>query len=213
MQLILIRHYKTEFNASGSIMGWGDSPRAEDWQEDVLAVEQALRQHSARPDLVISSSLDRSRRTAEFFAHRFRASVQREDPAFNEVNYGDLYGQSKKWVAEHYPEHKRDPDFVYPGGESFATMQARAVTGALDLAIAPEGYSVLCVAHAGVIRALVSHFLELDFALQLRRKVSHRYVGVLSLRGDVCVGYDEWGQHSGFVTDEAVALPFIRQSA
>jgi len=213
MRLILIRHYKTEFNVSCQIMGWGDSPKVENWLEDMLVVEQALYSHGIQPDVIISSALGRSRRTAEYFADRFDVANTEVAHELNEVNYGALYQRPKKWVAEHYPLHKKDPDFVYPDGESFNQMQARAVAYIHHLARARADQTVLCVAHAGVVRALLSDFLDLDFAVQLKRKVSHRYVGVLNFNGDVCSGYDEWGNLSGFATDNAIILPYTCKTA
>ena len=34
-------------------MGWGDSPRALNWLDDVVPVEQSLRQHALQPDLIL----------------------------------------------------------------------------------------------------------------------------------------------------------------
>lgn len=213
MRLILIRHYKTEFNMSGKVMGWGDSPRAKEWLEDSSAVEQVLRGHAVTPDLIVSSVLERSRNTAEYFAGQFQVTRLETAPELNEINYGALYGKCKKSVSASYPRHKKDPAFVYPEGESFNQVQARAVAYTRQLALSQAGKTVLCVAHAGVIRSLLSYFLELDFAAQLKRKVSHRYTGVLMFQGDSCVGYDEWGQPSGFVEAGEVGLPYTRRSA
>ena len=69
------------------------------------------------------------------------------------------------------------------------------------------------MAHAGVVRALLSHFLEMDYAAQLKRKVSHRYVGELCFDSDRCTAYDEWGLPSGFVSEGEVMLPYSRKIA
>lgn len=213
MRLILIRHYKTEFNVSGKVMGWGDSPRAKEWLEDSSAVEQVLRSHGIVPDLIVSSALERSRNTAEYFAGQLQVARLETALELNEINYGSLYGKCKKSVSARYPRHKKDADFVYPDGESFNQVQARAVAYTRQLVLSMVGQTVLCVVHAGVIRALLSYFLELDFTAQLKRKVSHRYTGVLTFQGDSCVGYDEWGQPSGFVEAGVVGLPYTRRSA
>lgn len=213
MRLLLIRHYKTEFNASGHIMGWGDSPKVANWLEDMEYLEGVLASHAAQPDLIYSSALGRARHTADYFATSLDVSTVRQSPQLNEINYGALYRKPKAWVAQHYPQHKRDTDFVYPDGESFSQMQRRCVTFVLDLAAAAAGQTVLCVAHAGVIRALVSHFLGLDYRVQLRRKVCHRYVGVMGFAGGDCVSYDEWGLCSGFVSDGELALPYCPATA
>ena len=213
MRLILIRHYKTQFNVTGQIMGWGDSPQAPDSLEDIRFVEQVLQDRAVQPDSIYSSALGRAHHTAQYFAAKYGIAEVQSSPRLNEINYGALYQKSKKWVAEHYPLHKKDPDFVYPEGESFRQLQERCVSFMYTLAQAHRGQTILCVAHAGVVRALLSHFLELDYAAQLKRKVSHRYVGVLHFDGDCCTVYDEWGIPSGFVSEGQLVLPYSRKIA
>jgi broad specificity phosphatase PhoE len=128
--------------------------------------------------------------------------------ALNEVNYGILYRKSKSWVAKHYPLHKKDADFVYPGGESFRQMQTRCVNFVQSLAQDRHSSTILIVAHAGVIRGLICHFLGLDYDSNLRQKISHRYIGDFDLAGSVCTRYDEIGERSGFVQTGTVSLPF-----
>ncbi len=213
MRLILIRHYKTQFNVSGQIMGWGDSPQADEWLEDMLFVEQVLQHHGIHPDSIYSSALERSRQTAAHFSAKLGITEIRSARELNEINYGSLFQKSKKWVKEHYPRHKKDPDFVYPQGESFRQLQVRCVSFIHSMTKTYAGQTILCVAHAGVVRALISHFLELDYAAQLERKVSHRYVGVLCFDDDRCTAYDEWGMPSGFISEGEVALPYARKIA
>jgi len=213
MRLILIRHYKTEFNVSRQIMGWGDSPRAADWLDDMEYIERTLQLRGIRPDAICSSALGRARSTAEYFAELLHVPDVDIAPQLNEINYGALFREHKSQVSRTYPQHKKDPDFVYPGGESFRQLQIRNVAFIRSMAAQRCEQTVLCVAHAGVVRALLSHFLELDYAAQLKRKVSHRYVGVLCFESDRCATYDEWGRPSGFVTDAQVELPFTRKTA
>jgi alpha-ribazole phosphatase len=181
------------------------------WREDMLFVEGQLRERAVRPQRICSSALERARQTAEYFAAQWGVDGVLAVPALNEVNYGELYEKNKQWVARHYPLHKVDPDFVYPQGESFSQMQARAVAFTLDMVRKEAADTVLAVVHAGVIRALVSHFLALDFAAQLKHKVSHRYIGVLQFAGEACTGYDEWGKPSGFADDGKLMLPHVCQ--
>jgi len=136
-----------------------------------------------------------------------------DSPQLNEVNYGLLYGNSKKWVAKHIPEHKKDPDYVYPEGESFRQMQQRSVSFLVSLTESCPGQTLLFVVHAGVIRGLVSHFLGLEYAENLKRKISHRYIGQLEFEGAECKRYDELGQKSGFVRSGAVNLPYRRSTS
>jgi broad specificity phosphatase PhoE len=209
MRAIITRHYKTIINAQEQILGWGDSPRNHDWEEDVGFVDEVLRQRGIRFDAVYSSQLERSRQTAMFHARRHGIQLIRDSQELNEVNYGELYKKKKKWVAEHYPKHKKDPDFVYPGGESFSQMQRRSVGFLSSIANVHQGQTILIVVHAGVIRGLISHFLGLNFADNLKRKISHRYIGDFVFDDGICVRYDEQGKPSGFVRDGIIKVPFM----
>jgi alpha-ribazole phosphatase len=205
MRLILVRHYKTKFNVSGQLMGWGDSPKVDNWMEDMTFVESVLDQHTDSIEAIYSSALTRARRTAEHFAACLDVNRVEIAEQLNEINYGSLTEKNKQWVARHYPQHKYDPDFVYPQGESFRQLQQRCVAFVRWLTTVQADRDVLCVVHAGVIRALLSQFLELDYAAQLRHRLCHRYIGVLSFAGEKFAGYEEWGMPSEFFSDSDLA--------
>ena len=209
MRAIVVRHYKTLLNTSGQIMGWKDAPRHKEWLADVAFVDERLRKHGIRFDAIYSSDLERARQTAMYYARCHGIHIVHDTSALNEVDYGLLSRKSKKWVEKNIPEHKKDPDFVYPEGESFRQMQQRSVAFLTGLAESRPADTVLLVVHAGVIRGLVSHFLGLEYADHLKRKVSHRYIGDFLFAGRNCVHYDELGKLSGFVREEGgVAIPW-----
>jgi len=201
MRLLLVRHYKTLINIDDRIMGWGDAPRAQDWEADLLYVDAALRNASVHVDAIYSSALERARSTARYYAKQRGIHLIQDTPALNEVNYGSLYRKQKKWVARHIPEYKTDPDYVFPGGESFTQMQQRCVAFVTNLQHRHPANTLLLVVHAGVIRGLVCHFLNLKFRFYLKKKVSHRYIGDLSLEQGRCTHYSELGIPSDFVQD------------
>jgi len=208
MRAIVVRHYKTLLNASDRILGWGDAPRVDDWRADVNYVQNRLREEVIHFDAIYSSGLERARQTAMFYARCNRIHIVHDSHELNEVNYGLLYGKSKKWVAKHIAEHKKNPDYVYPEGESFRQMQQRSVSFLSSLAESCPGHTLLFVVHAGVIRGLVSHYLGLEYAENLKQKISHRYIGQFEFEGVKCKRYDELGQKSGFVQSGAVKLPY-----
>ena len=209
MRAIVVRHYKTLLNSAGQIMGWNDAPRDKDWLADVSFVDQQLRKHDIRLDAIYSSVLERARQTAMYFGRSHGIHIVHDSPALNELDYGLLSRKSKQWVEKNVPEHKKDPDFVYPEGESFRQMQLRSVAFLSSLAQTRRDDTVLVVVHAGVIRGLVSHFLGLDYAANLKRKISHRYIGEFLFADGNCVRYDELGKLSGFVREQGgVNIPW-----
>jgi len=210
MRVIVVRHYKTLGNASNQILGWGDAPRVKEWTADLDYVDARLRACEVQVDAVLSSFLERARQTAMFYAKKRGILLVRDSPALNEINYGSLYRKDKDWVKEHFPQHKTDPDFVYPEGESFHQMQQRSVGFLLGLEARFRERTLLVVVHAGVIRGFVSHFLGLDYAANLKQKITHRYIGDFRIEGGSCLAYDELGEPSGFVRDQVVKLPYRR---
>lgn len=208
MRLIAVRHYKTLINKSGHIMGWGDSPRSDDWQVDVAFVDGVMHNNSLEFSAVYTSDLERSRQTGMYHAKKRGIKLIHDRDELNEVNYGTLYKKSKKWVEKHVPKHKNDPDFVYPKGESFRQMQQRSIAFIETLGKKHKGETILLVVHSGVIRGMISHFLDLPYAENLKRKISHCYIGDFSFKHGRCVHYDELGKSSGFVRDNVISIPY-----
>lgn len=210
MRAIVVRHYKTLINASGQIMGWGDAPRVKGWEADLAYVDAILNERDIQFSAVYTSYLERARQTGMFYARKRGIPLVHDSLALNEINYGALYRKSKSWVEKTIPQHKKDPDFVYPDGESFSQMQARSVEFLESLAGKRQGETILVVVHAGVIRGLVSHLLGLPYAENLKRKLTHRYIGDFLFEGEQCVRYDELGKPSGFVRDGVISVPSQR---
>jgi len=207
MRAIVVRHYKTLINASGHILGWGDAPRVREWEADLAYVNDILNERNIKFTAVYTSYLERARQTGMFYARKRGIHLLHDTMCLNEINYGKLFRKSKSWVEMNIPQHKQDPDFVYPGGESFTQMQARSVNFVNSLAYKRQGETLLIVVHAGVIRGFISHFLGLSYAENLKHKITHRYVGDFLFEGDRCVQYDELGEPSGFVQDKVISVP------
>jgi len=208
MRIILIRHYKTQSNGEGRILGWGDSPPVADWETNVTYVDNQLRLHDISFDAIYASDLERSRQTARVFAASYGIDDVVIAPALKEINYGEVQTRRKSWVAEQYPHHKKDPDLVYRGGESFRQMQRRSVDYVTSILASPPGQTILIVSHAGVIRGLICHFLGLEYASGLKPGIPFRYIGDFSFDGINCLRYDELGKPSGYVRNAVINIPW-----
>ena len=213
MRVILTRHYQTVSNAEGRILGWGTSPPCPGWKDDVDYIANRLRECDVKLDAVYSSDLERARQTASTYAGLFGIADVVAIPELKEINYGKLQTKKKSWVIGQYPEHKKNPDLVYPDGESFRQMQLRGVRSLSSLALSHPNDTILIVSHAGMIRGIVSHFLGLEYAPNLEQKVPFRYIGDFLFEGENFVRYDELGQPSGFVQDGVIEMPFSRARA
>jgi len=210
MRAIIVRHYKTVGNANNRIIGWSESPPVAGWQRDMKHVDKMLHAASIHFEAVYTSQLHRARTTGLFYAQSRGISKIRCSKALNEVNYGVLNTKSKKWVEKNIPGHKKDPDLVYPEGESFRQMQKRSVRFIKSIAEINRDKTVLIVVHAGIIRGLICHFMGLDYESNLKRKITHRYIGDFTFDGPICIRYDELGTYSGFVKSKIIEIPFYR---
>lgn len=158
---LLVRHGRTEANAAGILAGrtpgLGLDPVG-------VAAAEALRDRLAGAPIVAAatSPLDRTRQTAEIvLGGRLPVTV---DERLIECDYGDWTGielrrlrRRKLWSTI----QERPSQVTFPGGESFAAMQERAVAAIrdLDTAVAREhGDEAIWIAfsHADVIKAIVT---------------------------------------------------------
>ena len=210
MRAIVVRHYKTTSNESDQILGWGDAPPAESWQDDLNAVEQILLGSHITVHHIYTSTLPRAINTGQFYAESYGIKDIFSSPALREINYGKLYNKSKKWVEKNIPKHKKDPGFVYPDGESFNQMQERSVAFVESLEKDHADETLLVVVHAGVIRGLICHFLALDYASNLKRHMGHQYIGDFTIENGTCVRYDELGKPSEFIREGIIEVPLYR---
>jgi alpha-ribazole phosphatase len=213
MRAILVRHYRTKSNADGRIIGWLDSPPCAGWKDDIAFIEGRLREQDIRFDAIYSSGLQRSRATAREYARAFAVAEIIDQAELKEINYGKLQRKTKSWAFEQYPEHKINPDLIYPDGESFRQMQQRGARCLASLALSHPDDTILIVSHAGMIRGIISYFLDLEYAPNLQQKVPFHYIGDFLFEGESCVRYDELGQPSGFVRNGVIETPFSRAYA
>ena len=178
MRLVLCRHAEPEAAARGRVCGRVDvglSPSGEA-QADLLAASLA----SERPSALYASPIRRARETAERIAPVLGLEP-RLDPRLRELDFGELDGMTYEEVEERWPDlyetWMRAPTEVrFPGGESFADLKRRAIEAAAGLVAAHAGETVIVVAHAGVIRALLVDWLSMPDEALFR--IEQRYASV-----------------------------------
>lgn len=153
MQVFLIRHPRPAI-APGVCYGQLDIDCVE-----VDAVAGKLRRVLPAGIPVFSSPLRRARRLAEALSENTRI-----DARLCEIHFGAWEGQ--RWDAIERGQLDAWADdvlgFVPPGGESVATLYARAQAFAASLD--PNLPHVAVVTHAGVMRALLGHWRCLPLA-------------------------------------------------
>jgi ribonuclease H / adenosylcobalamin/alpha-ribazole phosphatase len=154
---LLLRHGQTPLSAERRFAGRGDIPLTEAGRRQAAAAASRL---SARGgiDVIVTSPLQRARRTAQAVAEATGAPLQVENDLI-EADFGKWEGLTFAEAAAQWPDEMMawlaNADVAPPGGESFATA-AHRVLGALDrlLAAHPQRIMVL-VSHVTPIKTLV----------------------------------------------------------
>ncbi|GII79170.1 phosphatase [Sphaerisporangium rufum] len=159
--LLLVRHGLTDL--TGPVLaGW--TPKVHlDERGRAQAAALAERLAPVRLDAIVSSPLERCRETAEaVLAGRDGLTVQ-SDERFGECGYGDWTGRpladlakEPLWrVVQQHPSAA-----VFPGGESLAGVQRRAVAGVRhwNAKLGDDAVYLVC-SHGDVIKAIVADAL------------------------------------------------------
>jgi len=150
--LIIVRHGRTEANASGRLLGRLDIPLDELGQRQAAQLAASLLATTDRIDRVVSSPLQRTRQTAAGLG--LPVDV---DERFVEVDYGEYDGRPLADIPpELWVKWRSDSDFTPPGGESLATLQRRVSAALDDLADAARTETIVVVTHVSPIKASVA---------------------------------------------------------
>jgi len=158
--VLLVRHGQTPTTGAvlpGRAPGLSLSDRGQKQAEQAAARIAAL--GAERIGAVYASPMERAQQTAAPIARAVGRRVRVLD-GLNECDFG-------QWTGRRLSDLRRRRDwrrvqqtpsgFRFPGGESFAEMQAR-MTGALQsLVDRHPGSTVVAVSHADTIKAAVSH--------------------------------------------------------
>lgn len=173
LQVYLVRHGETVWNAERRIQGQSDSPLTEKGEQQAWQVGERVKNLGITH--IIASDLGRTRRTAEIIADACGCSVTL-DPRLRELNMGvlekrpldGLTAEEEQWRATlvNGTEGGRIPE-----GESMTEMATRmhaALNACLDL---PAGSRPLLVSHGMALGALVSTILGLPAYAERRLRL------------------------------------------
>ena len=156
MNIYLLRHGRTRYNAEHRYQGRSDIPLSAEGEAELCRAE-------LRPDEVWVSPLCRARRTAELL---FPESRQNVVEAFVEMDFGDFEGRNYLEM-EHDPAYRAWVDGGCngrcPGGESRPEF-SRRVCGAFETLVeqaAQQGRrELVIVAHGGVQMSVMERFAQ-----------------------------------------------------
>lgn len=139
--------------------GWTDIPLSPlGWaQVDALARRMAS---EPAADAVYSSPQQRTVHTARKVAGPRHGPLHLRDD-LREIGCGEVDGWLVSRVQERYPElwaenlRQQNPDFRWPGGESYNELRQRSLAALCSLAAVHPGGRVVVVTHAGVISSVL----------------------------------------------------------
>lgn len=165
MDILLIRHGETERNSPKTFNAGKNRP---DPELNANGLKQAAllgkKLAGSGIQAVYASDLLRTHQTAEVIGRYICASVvERAD--LREIDMGRLHFCSWEELRAETPEicdewHKHETDLPYPGGESGADAERRAMRALAEIA-ASCLEKVAVVTHGGIIRVLVCAALGL----------------------------------------------------
>jgi probable phosphomutase (TIGR03848 family) len=171
--VLLVRHGRTTANASGVLAGWKPGVMLDEVGRS-QAESLARRLSGIELSGAVTSPLERTQQTTEILLDGRPGVTRDEDRRLGECDYGEWSGRSLKELA-------RDPLWkvvqshptaaAFPGGESLAHMQHRAVSSIREWNEKwGESGVYLVVSHGDVIKAILADALgmHLDHFQRLR---------------------------------------------
>ena len=183
--LLLIRHGQNDWVGTNKLAGRTPGVHLNDHgREQSQALIEVLREQPI--STVYSSPLERCRETAQPVAEALGLPVQTE-PGVLEIDFGEWQGQSLKELSKlpDWAKVQHSPStFRFPGGETFAGAQARAIATLERLRRRHENEVVAIFSHSDVIRLCVAHYIGTPIDLFQRIAIDTASISTLGFHDD-----------------------------
>jgi len=185
--VILVRHGRTTANAAGLLAGRADGVHLDDVGE-AQANATGVRLAAVPLVGVVSSPLERCRQTAQFILnHQPGVPLTPIEDGITECDYGQWQGRTLSELSTEklWATVQAQPSAVtFPGGESMATMQSRAVEAIRrhDAAFEAEhgpGAVWVAVSHGDIIKSVLADALGMHLDLFQRINVGPASVSII----------------------------------
>lgn len=160
--VLLVRHGQTRANGPGldvPMSGWTDLTLSAAGAHQARNAAQELAR-GPRVSAVYSSPLRRARSTAEAVAAACGVAVKL-GMGLSEIDCGQADGLRLRDVQRRFPEawtrnlQQADPDFAWPGGETYREFRHRVLQAMRNIVSSHAGERIVVVTHAGVISQLL----------------------------------------------------------
>jgi broad specificity phosphatase PhoE len=178
LRIYLARHGETDWNAERRLQGRTDTALNSKGRQQAAKLAERLK--GVRLDAVYSSTLSRSRDTAEIA----RGGVPLKSLAgLNERGIGKFEGKkldknSDPATAQEFPKRSRDPDDELDGGESLNQFYERVRNTLLDIRSQHSSGAILIVGHAITNQMILRELfgLTLEQAISIRQANDELYL-------------------------------------
>jgi probable phosphoglycerate mutase len=199
LNIILIRHGETAWNAERRLQGHLDIPLNPEGERQAKLLAEALAPEPI--DLIVSSDLQRARQTAQAVATLRNMPVHVE-PGLRERCYGGFEGLLYAEIEQRFPAdfaawQARDIDAILPDGkncgETFRQFYTRATDAILALAAAHPGGTLALVAHGGVLECAYRMALGLPLETPRDFKVYNASINRFHVE-EGRLGLKSWGE-------------------
>jgi probable phosphoglycerate mutase len=181
--VLLIRHAVNDYVKTGKLAGW--TPGVHLNEDGVVQAENLAARLAEVPlKAIYSSPLERCVETAEA-VHAFHQHLPLDIlEGMKEVHFGEWQGMSlsdlrkrKLWdVVQHTPSRA-----VFPGGESFAEAQFRAVRTVEQVVKSHPAQLVAIFSHSDVIKLVMAHYLGMHLDTFQRIEISPASISTVQL--------------------------------
>jgi ribonuclease H / adenosylcobalamin/alpha-ribazole phosphatase len=181
-RFVLVRHGETTWGAQARFAGRRDISLTPRGRRQAAAVANRLR--SLAPAVVLTSPLQRCRKTAQAIA----AVI---DDRLNDGLLGEWTGFRAAEIEERWPteftQWRSDPDAAPPGGESFNEIRRRVRPLMNDALTTYRGHTVVLVTHAAPSKMILATALNVDSTVAYRLRVDTASMSGFTVEADGAV--------------------------
>lgn len=159
-RIYFTRHGQTFWNVERRMQGQSNSDLTPLGVKQAIALGQRLK--DTELDVIYSSSLSRSMRTAELIRGKRKLYIIPEDD-FREIDLGEWQGKLMSEVEKQEPEMVDNfwnhPElYIRPNAETYLQLRERAGKKLEEIVAANKGKKILIVTHGVVLKTLHSFF-------------------------------------------------------
>jgi len=188
LELLIVRHGRTDWNNERMIMGQRPIPLNE--QGKMQAERIALVLQPSLLSAVLSSPVVRAKETADIIASKHEGLSTEIDDGLAEIDYGDWIGRTFDdieacdtglWMA-----YKTNPsDVSLPGGESILEVKERVSKSIDSILKRFNDGKVVLVTHADIFKLTLLHLLNLELETLMKFTIDNCALSIVRVYPEV----------------------------